>query len=164
MTARPILARLALLLALAAAPAAAQSPADVVVAQLRDQGYLRFEVTRTLLGRVQVIAEGPLGRREIVFNPATGEILRDLLRPARSAGQGADRGAPAVLDRGGAGGAQGGGADDRPEDGDPQDRGGGGGGGGGGDRDNGLGNDADRDDEGNPGRGRGEGRGGGRPG
>ncbi|NAZ35963.1 hypothetical protein [Rubellimicrobium sp. CFH 75288] len=60
-----------------AASAAGQSPADAVVAQLREQGYVQFEVTRTLLGRIRVVASGPPGWREIVFSPATGEILRD---------------------------------------------------------------------------------------
>ena len=65
-------------LALVASMAVAQSPADAVVQQLREQGYLEFAVSRTLLGRVRVVALAPDGtQREIVFNPATGEILRD---------------------------------------------------------------------------------------
>ena len=67
----------AALLALAG-EAFAQSPSDAVVSQLRAQGYVEFSVSRTLLGRIRVIATAPDGgRREIVFSPATGEILRD---------------------------------------------------------------------------------------
>jgi hypothetical protein len=69
---------LAAWLALGASAALAQAPADVVVQQLRDQGYGEFAVSWTLLGRVRVVAVAPDGsRREIVFSPATGEILRD---------------------------------------------------------------------------------------
>jgi hypothetical protein len=74
--------------------AGAQSPADAVVQQLAAQGYVDFNVSRTLLGRVQVIALAPNGgRREIVFNPNTGEILRDYLEAAEGSGS------PVVLDR-----------------------------------------------------------------
>ncbi len=69
---------LAALLALGAEALEAQTITDPVVEQLRQQGYVEFEVSRTLLGRVRVIALMPGGgRREIVINPATGEILRD---------------------------------------------------------------------------------------
>ena len=69
---------LAVWLAIGASMAAAQSPADAVVQQLREQGYVEFAVSRTLLGRIRIIAVAPDGeQREIVFNPATGEILRD---------------------------------------------------------------------------------------
>lgn len=81
-------------LAIGAGAASAQSPADSVVQQLREQGYVEFAVSRTLLGRTRVTAIAPNGgQREIVFNPATGEILRDYLE----AGDGAP--APMVLDR-----------------------------------------------------------------
>ncbi len=66
------------ILVLNGAAATAQSETDSVVRQLRDQGYVEFTVSRTLLGRTRVLALDPDGgRREIVFNPATGEILRD---------------------------------------------------------------------------------------
>jgi len=65
-------------LALASNWAVAQDSADAVVQQLREQGYVEFTISRTLLGRVRVLALAPDGsQREIVFNPATGEILRD---------------------------------------------------------------------------------------
>ena len=49
----------ALVMGLAAGVAHAQSPADAVVRQLREQGYVEFAVSRTLLGRVRVIALAP---------------------------------------------------------------------------------------------------------
>lgn len=70
---------------LAATPLAAQTDSgqsvqDQIVAQLQEQGYGRIVVSRTFLGRVRVTAERGDRKREIVVNPITGEILRDLLR------------------------------------------------------------------------------------
>ncbi|MCX7890657.1 MAG: hypothetical protein N2422_13185 [Rhodobacteraceae bacterium] len=65
------------LAALAAGPALAAGLEDDLVAQLRAQGFTEISVSRTWLGRVRILAEGPDGWREIVFNPRTGEILRD---------------------------------------------------------------------------------------
>jgi hypothetical protein len=62
---------------LLALPAAAQSVTDRMVAALREQGYRILEMHDTWLGRVRVIAESDTIRRELVFNPGTGEILRD---------------------------------------------------------------------------------------
>lgn len=58
-------------------PVNAQSAQDQVVRQLQKQGYDTFRVSRTLLGRVRIVAKGAPGNREIVLNPATGSILRD---------------------------------------------------------------------------------------
>ena len=58
-------------------PAAAQTAADRIVAQLRGQGFDRIRVKRTLLGRVRILARGEDMRREIVLDPSTGAILRD---------------------------------------------------------------------------------------
>lgn len=52
--------------------------ADDVVAQLTLQGYQDITMTRTWLGRVRILAFRDGGTREIVLNPRTGEILRDL--------------------------------------------------------------------------------------
>jgi len=48
-----------------------------IISQLQAEGYVHIEVTRTWLGRVRIEAEGPGIEREIIFNPNTGEILRD---------------------------------------------------------------------------------------
>lgn len=58
--------------------ALADSPVDKVIRQLRKQGFNGIESTRTLLGRARVVAERGEYRREIVLNPGSGEILRDI--------------------------------------------------------------------------------------
>ena len=64
--------------ALAGASAFASTFEDAVVAQLTSQGYKSITVERTLLGRVKIVGLLDTGRREIILNPRTGEILRDL--------------------------------------------------------------------------------------
>lgn len=69
---------LGLVAALALAlPAGAESVAETVAQQLREQGYQRIETSYTWLGRLRVNAIQGDMRREIVINPNTGEILRD---------------------------------------------------------------------------------------
>lgn len=51
---------------------------DDVVLQLTKQGYQDITVSTTWLGRVRIVATRGGGMREIVLNPRTGEILRDL--------------------------------------------------------------------------------------
>ena len=65
---------------LLAAPAAgwAQSFADRIVSQLRAQGYDDISVSNTWLGRTRIVAQSADGNREIIIDPRTGEILRDL--------------------------------------------------------------------------------------
>ena len=63
---------------LAASPALADSYSDAIVRQLSRQGFAKISIERTLLGRVRILATGSEGRREIIVNPRTGEILRDL--------------------------------------------------------------------------------------
>ena len=57
---------------------------DDVVAQLRNQGFSRIEVTTTWLGRSRITAQKGKVSREIVLNPRTGEILRDLVQSGDS--------------------------------------------------------------------------------
>lgn len=64
-------------LMLSAAPAFAQSFQDQYVQQLQEQGFTQISVQRTLLGRVRIVALSDEYRREIVFIPSTGTILRD---------------------------------------------------------------------------------------
>ncbi len=64
-----------------AAPARAESVADQVVQQLKSQGYGKIEISRTLLGRIRIVATRSDFRREIVIDRRTGEVLRDLLQP-----------------------------------------------------------------------------------
>lgn len=67
-----------------AAPARAESVTDQVVQQLQSQGYGKIEVSRTLLGRIRIVATRSDFRREIVIDRRTGEVLRDLLQPLPS--------------------------------------------------------------------------------
>jgi len=55
----------------------ALSVQDQIVEQLTAQGFYELDISRTLLGRTRIVAISADYRREIVFNPATGEILRD---------------------------------------------------------------------------------------
>jgi len=60
-----------------AGPAHANTLVDAIVAELRDRGYTTITLGQTWLGRTRIVAEGARGRREIVVNPRTGEVLRD---------------------------------------------------------------------------------------
>jgi hypothetical protein len=64
--------------AISASMAVAASYQEAVIAQLRAQGYKKIVVETTLLGRVKISAAFKGGRREIILNPRTGEVLRDL--------------------------------------------------------------------------------------
>lgn len=76
-------------------PAQAAGLVDDLVHELRSQGFSSIDVSRTMLGRVRIEAIGSEGSREIVLNPNSGEILRDLWtsagpvkgRPTRSSGK-----------------------------------------------------------------------------
>ena len=50
-----------------------------IVAFLKTHGYTDIAVSRTLLGRVRIIAVNSKGKRELICNPRTGEILRDVI-------------------------------------------------------------------------------------
>ncbi|WP_143598868.1 hypothetical protein [Pseudothioclava arenosa] len=69
--------------ALAPGLARAEAPVDAVVRQLESFGYRDVSVRRTLLGRMRITARRGDTEREIVLDPRTGEILRDLLRDRR---------------------------------------------------------------------------------
>jgi hypothetical protein len=77
----PVLAASALLLP---APAGADT-ADAIANELRREGYSDVRIERTLLGRTRILGEGPPGRREVVIDRGTGEILRDLSEAPRGA-------------------------------------------------------------------------------
>lgn len=67
---------------LAAGAACADSYQTAVMSQLRKQGYREINVERTLLGRVRIVAARRGASREIILNPRTGEILRDVVLAA----------------------------------------------------------------------------------
>ncbi|MCB6178968.1 hypothetical protein LHP98_12625 [Rhodobacter sp. Har01] len=106
-------------LALGAAALAVAQPAhakDIVaqiVRQLEKRGYSEITVSRTLLGRVRIVGRGSKGSREIILNPATGEILRDLTTRSDNSGRSGDLLDGGDDDGGGdGGGGDGGGGDD----------------------------------------------------
>jgi hypothetical protein len=57
--------------------ALAESVSDRVFASLKAQGYLVVQHDRTWLGRIWVLARNKTMQREVVFDPTSGEILRD---------------------------------------------------------------------------------------
>lgn len=110
----------------------AASYEDSVIAQLRAQGYKRISVERTLLGRVKITASLNGGRREIILNPRTGEVLRDLWigadggvsLPTIASNTGGGGNAGGGDDSGGDGGGNAGGGDDNGGDDNSGDSGG----------------------------------------
>jgi len=60
-----------------AGPASADARLELLLRQLRAQGFTQIETERTWLGRIKIEAESPTAEREIIYNPRTGEILRD---------------------------------------------------------------------------------------
>ena len=75
-----------LLTSAAAASVAFPAHADYVNSvrdQLSQQGYRQISVSSTLLGRTRIVAKFKSGTREIIMNPRTGEILRDLWSSAQ---------------------------------------------------------------------------------
>lgn len=75
---RSLIAAVAACLLLSSTTAALADRADDVVEWLSDQGYTGIEVSRTLLGRARVLAWRDGLQRELIINPRTGEILRDV--------------------------------------------------------------------------------------
>ncbi len=73
-------------LALSAGAALAASFTEDVVAQLVNLGFSDITAETTLLGRVRIRASRADGMREIIINPRTGEILRDVWMAAANGG------------------------------------------------------------------------------
>lgn len=72
--------------AVASLPAFAATYVEQIVSQLRAQGFEHIEVSRTWLGRARIGADRGDVSREIVLNPNTGEVLRDLWLTKTGAG------------------------------------------------------------------------------
>ena len=128
-----------------AAPALAQSIVDSILRQLKQQGFRSIVQETTLLGRVRITAERKDGFREIIVNPKTSEILRDLWTPVAG---GAAAGIK-IIDEPESGGGKNGddGADGDDDNDDDGENGGGSGGGGGSDDDDDEDDDDDDDDD-----------------
>lgn len=99
-----------------AGPALADSVQDRIIAQLAQQGFTHVTVSRTLLGRVRILATSLTHRREIIFNPRTGEILRDYLQATGGTAVIPDVSNPDPSTGGGSGGDDGGENDDDDDD------------------------------------------------
>ncbi|WP_238367300.1 hypothetical protein [Mesobacterium pallidum] len=95
---RNLLFAIATGLALASPVQAADPVTNGVVAQLSDQGYRRIVIGKTFLGRMRIVATSGSERREIILDPRSGEILRDLTQ--REDGT---RAAPRLVHSGGSG-------------------------------------------------------------
>jgi|GEM_PF-1492657 len=78
MTRRRLFCALALGGLLAASPAVARSLAESIARQLTQQGFGDVQVEDTWLGRARITGTRGGEAREIVVNPKTGEVLRDL--------------------------------------------------------------------------------------
>lgn len=103
----------------AATTAQARDRADDILRELKRKGYRIEAVSRTLLGRTRILATKDGGRREIIVNPVTGEILRDLWI-ARGYSD-ADGGWDDWNGGGNGGEGKGGDTDDDPDDDDQDD-------------------------------------------
>ncbi|OOY30544.1 hypothetical protein BMI88_15365 [Thioclava sp. F36-6] len=64
--------------------ARAETASEAVTRQLKSYGYQNIDVHRTLLGRVRITGTRKGVEREIVLDPRSGEILRDLSRSSRT--------------------------------------------------------------------------------
>ena len=113
-----VLGTIAAMQIMLATAAFAATAADQIVAQLRDQGFSQIEVERTWLGRTRILAQRGDASREIIFNPATGEILRDLWL---SKGDKSEPNIKIRSEQGGGNSGHGGGDDDDDEDEDDED-------------------------------------------
>ncbi len=83
---RNVILTVAALTALTLGPAFAQSYELDITAQLRAQGYQNITLSHTWLGRTRIVALLGSDLREIVLDPNTGEILRDLSRTMMAEG------------------------------------------------------------------------------
>lgn len=96
-----------------AGPALAQDYVASVTSQLKKMGFRIVREERTLLGRFRIVATRRDGRREIIINPNSGEILRDLWTPV----QGGTRTSDIIDDKSGSGSSR----DDDDDDDDDED-------------------------------------------
>jgi hypothetical protein len=97
--------------------ARADEPVDRILRDLKRLGYQTVSVERTLLRRTRILAQSPEAQREIIVNPNTGEILRDLWIPLSAVSSSGD--SRDLLDgKGGSGSGSGSDDDDDDDDDD----------------------------------------------
>ena len=61
----------------------AEEPVERILKDLKRLGYHDVSVESTLLRRTRIVAQSDEALREIIVNPNTGEILRDLWTPIK---------------------------------------------------------------------------------
>lgn len=94
---------------LLATGASAAPPEEQIARSLRGEGFQITSQRRTFLGRVRFKAVRGNAEREVVVDPASGEILRDYTYTAEaSSGEAGSAGGTASSADGGGGGAHGG--------------------------------------------------------
>lgn len=69
----------------------ASDPVQAAIARLQAEGFRKIAAERTFLGRVRITAERRGQSREVVLDPRSGEVLRDLTRVSDSDGSGKGR-------------------------------------------------------------------------
>ncbi|MCE5974236.1 PepSY domain-containing protein [Sinirhodobacter sp. WL0062] len=112
----------AITLLVTAAPVLGAGLADQFSAELKAAGYKDIRVSRTLLGRMRVIGMRGGFKREIVFDPRTGEILRDLtVKVGSGFGWGSDSSSSSGSSGSSGSGSSGSSDDDDKDDDDPDD-------------------------------------------
>ena len=78
---------------------------QAMVEELKAAGFIYIEIRRTFLGRARVIAYSATEMREVIMNPTTGEVLRDLAQEiAGTQPDQADSQAEATVEHGNKGG------------------------------------------------------------
>jgi hypothetical protein len=103
---RAFLRRLVLVSVGLVGSAAVADPVDDILEEIRSQGFRIVRVQRTWLGRVQIVGQNASFRREVVIDPTTGEIRRDLLIPRERPGEPSAPPAESPAESGSLGGAQ----------------------------------------------------------
>lgn len=100
---RPLIALLSALAVSMASPSFAQSSGQAqsvsegsivvasleyqnVISNLQSEGYKIIKVSRTLLGRIRIVARNGDHTREVVVSRTTGEIKRDVVRAIAGSG------------------------------------------------------------------------------
>jgi len=81
---RSYLMAMLLATALSTGPAVAATVKEKLVNELKSQGFVDLTITRTWLGRTRIIGSNGKYKRELVFNPYSGEILRDYWEEVKS--------------------------------------------------------------------------------
>lgn len=98
-------------------PAFASDPVQAAIARLQAEGFRKIAAERTFLGRVRITAERRGQSREVVLDPRSGEVLRDLTRVSDSDGSGSGSSGSGSSGNSGSGsGNSGSGSDDSGSD------------------------------------------------